>query len=231
MRNVVAVYLLIAGLTTTCTFGQKMDTRNVSDFTGIEASGKFDITVVKGDTESLTIEADDDVLPYVRSKVKEGELCLYVKKGIFRKIANSKSIKATIVMKNMKEVSLSDACKLTSNDLFTPKKFKGECSGTSSMSINVNAEKVSIECSDASLVDLKGSAVKIEIEMSGSSILRAEDFTARTADIETSGTSSVTINVTDVLKVEASKASQVYYKGSPVVKIESSGESKVKQIQ
>ena len=51
--------LFVAGLTLSA-FCQKTETRAVSGFTGIDASNAFEITVTKGNTESLTVEADEN---------------------------------------------------------------------------------------------------------------------------------------------------------------------------
>ena len=74
----------------------------MSGFTGINASSMFDITVSKGSAESLTIEADNDVLQYVRSEVKNGVLNLYVDGN--NRVRNIKVLKANIVMKNLDKV-------------------------------------------------------------------------------------------------------------------------------
>ncbi len=263
----VLLFLMVVGLTSMIAFGQKKETRPVSGFTGIDASSAFDITVTKGSTESLTIEADDEVMAYVRSEVRNGVLHLYLDNG--KKVKNIKTLKAAIVMKNLDKVSLSGACKLTANDLFTPDKFKGDCSGASNMTVNMNTGQLSIGASGASKiqmnvnvtndakldvsgaskiqgelkaatvkfnssgvssVDLTGSAESFKIDVSGTSNVKAGDFTVKTATIESSGTSNITVNVADDLKVNSSGASTVNYKGSPTINVSNSGSSKVKKI-
>ena len=262
-----ALLLMIMGLTTLVTFGQQKETRAVPSFTGISASSVFNITVTKGSTESLTIEADDEVMQFVRSEVKNGVLNLYLDSK--NKVKNIKNLKATVVMKNLDKVILSGTCKLTSNDLFTPDKFKAECSGVSNMEVNINTGQLSLEASGTSKIriksnisnnadldvsgtstiqgDLKATSVKINssgvctveltgsasnlmIDASGVSKVLAEDFVVKTAAIESSGTSKITVNVTDVLKVDSSGASSVGYKGSPTIKSNSSRASKIRKI-
>jgi hypothetical protein len=262
----VLLFLVVAGLTTIA-YGQKKETRPVSDFTGIDASSAFDITVTRGDTESLILEADDEMMAYVRSEVRNGVLHLYLDNE--KKVKNIKTMKAAIVMKNLDRVSLSGACKLTANDLFTPNRFKGDCSGASHMTVNINtgqlrigtsgASKIKINAhvtddaeldlsgaskiwgelkaaavkfssSGVSSVDLTGSAESFKIEVSGTSKVDAEDFTVKTATIESSGTSNITVNVTDALDVRSSGASTVNYKGSATINVSCSGSSKVRKI-
>lgn len=248
-------------------YSQKKEVRQVSGFSGISASSVFEITVTKGNTESLTVEADDAVMPYVRSEVKKGVLHLYLDNGN-KKLSDVKNLKAYVVMKNLDNVSLSGACKLTSKDQFTPDQFKGDCSGASNMDLNlkankldfdmsgassltlnaevageaewdlsgsskiqarINASKVSFSTSGLSNVELSGSCNKFDIETSGTSTISAFDFAAKTAFIESSGTSKLELNVTEKLKVESSGASTITYKGSPIVEQHNSGASKIKK--
>ena len=248
-------------------FGQKKETRTVSGFTGIDASSAFEITVTKGSTESLIIEADDAVMPQVRSEVRNGVLHLYLDDE--KKIRNVKTLKASVVMKNLDGVSLSGACKLTANDLFTSDRFKGSCSGASNLTLNVNTGELSIDASGAgkiqmkanvtgdaqldvsgaskiqgelkaanvkfhssgvSSVDLTGSATDFKIDVSGTSKIQAGNFAVKTATVGSSGTSKVTVNVAESLKVNSSGASTIEYKGAPAIQTNVSGASKIKKI-
>ena len=57
------------------------ETRQVSGFTGIDLAGSGEVTIEQGDAESLTIEADDNVLPALTSKVSDSTLKLGKKPG------------------------------------------------------------------------------------------------------------------------------------------------------
>ena len=261
------LFLLFAGLTTTIALGQKKETRSVSGFTGINASSAFNITVAKGDLESLSIEADNDVMQYVRSEVRNGTLHLYIDNG--NTVRNIKKLNASVVMKNLDNVVLSGACKFTANDLFTTENFKLESSGASNIIVNVNTGQLNIAASGACKIEitanvtgdanfnvsgaanvkaalkanntgftfsgvcsieLTGEATNMEMVVSGTSKVKAESFLVKTAFIKSSGTSSVTVNVTDTLKVNSSGTASVNYKGSPILDANVSRAAKVRKL-
>jgi len=202
------LFLLIIGLTATIAFCQKKETRSVSGFTGIDASGVFDITVTKGNTESLAIEAEAEVMPYVRSEVRGGVLYLYLDNG--NKLKNIKSLKASVVMKNLDKVSLSGACKLTADDLFTPDKFKAECSGASGMTVNVNTGQLSIETSGACNIRIKADVTgDATLDMSGTSKIKG-DLNANNVKFNSSGVGAIELtgSATDIV-IDASGVSNV----------------------
>ena len=263
----VLLFLVISGLTTVVAFGQKKEIRNVQGFTGINASSVFDVTVTKGGAESLSIEADDDVMQYVRSEVKKGVLYLYLdNKKAFR---NIKTLKASIVMESLDKVTLSGACKLKTNDTFASNEFKADCSGASHIDVNLNTGQLSIEASGACNIlikadvsgdskievsgaskiqgelktknvkysssgvcsaNLSGSATDIKINTSGTSKINAGDFAVKSATIVSSGTSSVTVNASEFLKINSSGATSVNYKGSPSIQTNSSKAAKINKI-
>jgi len=204
----VLLFLMITGLATMVAFGQRKETRSASDFTGINASSVFNIIVSKGNTESLTIEADDNVMQYVRSEVKNGVLYLYIDNS--KQFRNIKILKASIVMKNLDKVTLSGACKLTANDLFTPEKFKIDCSGASSMDVNLNTDILNIEASGASKIQIKAKvAGDTNLSISGASKIQGELKTAN-LELSSSGVCSVELSGSAInFKINMSGVSKI----------------------
>ena len=211
-------------------YGDVEENRSVSNFTGINAFGAFEITVVKGSTVSLTIKANDYVIPYVRSEVKNGMLYLNLHENAPDSVYN-RIVKVTVTMKDLDNISLLGVCKITSNDLFTPKSFIGVCRGFSSINIKLNVNgDTRMNVSGLSEIDLVGSTRNLTIYASGSSDFIAKDFIAGTAIVNSSGNSDVSVNVTNTLIVNSSGNSTVNYKGSPAITINKTGNSTVRKI-
>jgi hypothetical protein len=105
-----------------------------------------------------------------------------------------------------------------------------DVSGTSKIRGELKAAKVKFNVSGVGSVELTGSATDIEMDVSGTSNMMAKNFLAKTATIRTSGSGSITVNVSDTLKVYSSGASTVYYKGSPNMEVHNSMAAKIKKI-
>ena len=167
---------------------QVTESRKLSGFSAIEASHAFDIVVSKSATESVVIEADEKVMPYVRTEVKNGVLKLYLDKHNIDKI---RILKATIGIKELNSVKLSGACKLKSKDIFNASAFEIQLSGASSAGLNVKANKLTVGISGASILTLDIDARdEAKFNVSGSSRLTAQLKTAKT-DFGISGASRV----------------------------------------
>ncbi|MDR2585975.1 MAG: DUF2807 domain-containing protein [Prevotellaceae bacterium] len=195
-----SVFLTIALMITMFSFGQKKEARPVSNFTGIDASSVFHITVTKGSVESLVIEADDAIMNEVRSEVRNGVLRLYLDKSLQNRTKNIKTLKAYVVMRELDKVSLSGVCSLSSDDLFTPQGFTGSCSGVSNMSIHLDTKRLSVGASGSSKMDIKALVLgDTKVDVSGNSKIQL-DIQGATVKLSSSGASSIGIagSATDV---------------------------------
>jgi len=209
MKKVV-LFLMLIGLMPAMTFGQTAETRQVSGFTGINASGVFNITVTSGDAESLVIEAEDNVMPYVRSEVRNGILYLYLDKK--NNLKNIKLLRASVVMKNLENVTLSGTCKLAAKDLFSPDKFKSECSGATELTVNLNTNQLNVQMSGACKMEITANVTdKTDLDLSGTSQMTGT-LKTNALMIRNSGVGSVTltgsatnadINISGTSKVNA----------------------------
>jgi len=200
--------LMIVGLIATVAFSQKRETRQVSGFTGINASGVFNITVLKGDTESLTIEADEGIMQYIHSEVRNGILHLNFDNR--NRLKNIKALKTSIVMKNLENVIISGACKLTTVDQFSPDKLNTYCSGASTMTINAITGQLSIESSGACKIMINASVTgDTNLNLSGASKIRGE-LTSNHVKLNSSGVSSIEITGTaNNIIIDVSGASKI----------------------
>jgi len=104
-------------------------------------------------------------------------------------------------------------------------------SGAAKMDYSGNTSQIEISISGATKVKMKGSATNAIFEASGASNLDAGNFIVKDVEIEASGVSNVTTNVTGSISAEISGGSTVRYAGSPVMKnIETSSGASIKRI-
>ena len=254
MKRILFIFAIL-GLTTMVAFGQNRTNIPVSAFTGINATGLFEITVQRGNTESLVIE---NSAGQVHSEVRDGVLHL-----------NPAGGQVTIVMRNLEYVRLSGSGSLVANDLFTPNSFRFNGSGASSITINLNTNQLDIEMGGASRVELNanvsgytrfnvtgtgnisgnlvteravfdyrgagvttltGSAAHAIINASGTANLNLVGFPIRAAIVNAPGASNITVNATNSLEINASGVSTVRHTGTTNVQKSNSGMSTINRL-
>jgi hypothetical protein len=198
--------LLLAACSTTGGSGQLATTqREVSGFTKVELSGQGDLTIEQTGTESLTISAEENLLPLLTSDVSGDTLVLGTKPNTT--IVPSQPITYSVTVKDLNGLAVSgsgtiSAPKLATTDLAT------KISGSGTITVN-------------------GAANDQNLEISGSGRYQAEGLTSKTVKARISGSGNATVMATDVLDVAISGSGSLTYSGNPEVKQEISGSGKL----
>jgi hypothetical protein len=106
-----------------------------------------------------------------------------------------------------------------------------DVSGASKVSLSgTRNSELGIQVSGMSKLKLEGETTELNIEVSGASSVDAESLRSKTATVDASGTSKVSVFVSESLNSEASGASKILYSGNPAnVEKETSGVSSVHQ--
>ena len=171
----------------------KTDTRNVTNFSQVEFDSFGTLAVTQGPTESLTIQADDNLLPKLTSKVENGKLSL----GVDGEIRPSEGVKYTLVVKNLDELDVSGAGSVTVNGLKT--------------------EALRVRLSGAGGVKITGQATSEDVSLSGFGSFDGKDFATKGAKVAVSGAGSAEVRASDTLDVNISGVGNLSYFGDPKV--------------
>ncbi|MGI8882745.1 MAG: head GIN domain-containing protein [Pyrinomonadaceae bacterium] len=180
--------------------------RDVTDFQEIEVGGVFEVEVVTQKDFSVEIEADDNLLPLIKTEVSGGVLRLETEKGISTK----NPIRVRISAPNIENLDISGASKVSL--------------------ANLKNENLQIDSSGASKIIVAGETENLTVDVSGASKIDAENLKSENASIDASGASKVSVFVANELKSDASGASSIIYSGSPKNLIKkTSGVSSIKE--
>jgi putative autotransporter adhesin-like protein len=203
---VVAALLLLTGCSVVNGSGQtKSETRTVSGFTGIELSGIGEVTIEQGDAESLTIEADDNVLPVLTSKVDDSVLRLGRKQRT--RVNTRNPIRYRVTVTDLDRIELSGSGSVVGEGL--------------------RLDALRVEISGSGTMRLAGSADEQQLEVSGSGRYDAAGLASRSVDVEISGSGKATVTVTEQLRVDISGSGTVTYTGDPKVDQSVSGSGRL----
>lgn len=187
------------------------DNRKMPDFTKLDISGGFKVKLVQDSSLNVSINADDNLLKYIKTDVNGGKLTIKSR----RNLCGSGEVTITIGVRNLEEIGASGAVDVTSNSLIRTKDLRFDLSGSTKIDMELNAANVNTEGSGATEIFLKGQATSHNVDMSGSSKIEALDFVVGKYNIETSGASHSKINVLNSLSVHSSGASEIQYRGNP----------------
>ncbi len=167
------------------------DKRDLSGFRAVEVGGTFEVEIAAQKDYSVVVEADDNLVPLIRTDVSGGTLRISADK----RISSKNPVRIRISAPDIEKLDVSGAASVTATDL--------------------KNKDLSLGSSGASKVKLTGETAKFNVDVSGATKIDAADLKAASAQVEASGASHVDVNVSGDLKVDASGASRIAYVGSP----------------
>lgn len=184
----------------------RSEARDISDFSSIDVGGVFQVELTAQKDFAVEVEADDNLLQYVKTEVRGGKLEISMEK----RVSTKNPIKVRISAPNIESI---------------------EASGASSVkAVNLKNTELGIDTSGASRVELLGEAERLNVEVSGASRINAKDLQTVNADVDASGASYVELSVSGSLSSKSSGASRIVYKGTPTsVEKKTSGAGSITQ--
>ena len=199
------------------------ETREVNDFNSIELNYPAQVTVSQGNSTSVKIEAEDNLLPGLQTRVRSNRLEVFYKTEDGNHVRPTRPIKITITVNNLKEVDFTSAGELILNDIETDN-LRISLSGAGSMEVNdLAANSFHLDMSGAGSMTASGKADDLRLTISGFGSFNGKDLHSMTANIDLSGAGSATVWVDDDLDASVSGVGSVNYYGSPSVRKQVSG--------
>lgn len=180
-----------------------IEARDVSGFSEIDLSGSGTVLVSVTGTESLTVEAEDNILPLLTTEVRDGRLVL----GTKQSISPTRDIVYSITVINLDAVAVSGSGSVTA--------------------VDVVANGFEVDISGSGAVTLEGVSEDLDLSIGGSGAFEGEGFVAATGTVSVSGSGDVVVNVTDDLDVDVSGSGSVEYIGDPAVSTSISGSGEI----
>ena len=233
-KYIVAAFIIIAVVAASgCTWqgatgsGNVVNqSQNVSGFNQVSVDGSGTLIITQGDKESLTIEAEDNIMQYIKTDVSNNVLNI----RITNPVVPTKPIMYYLTVKDLNSISYSGGGKIQSNGLNTSSltiNINGAGEGTLS-NLNVNALKIII--SGAGKLSLSGNANNQDISISGAGDYNAGNLTSKIVTINISGAGKGTVKVSNSLNAVVNGAGQISYIGNPQVTKQVNGAGSIKQV-
>jgi hypothetical protein len=207
-------------------FAQIKQDRGVSGFSELKVSSAIKVILTISDKESLSLEAQSDVLSKLKSEVKGGKLSLYIE----GETETNKPIVAYVNAKRMTAIEATGASNVKVTNALTESKIDLEATGASNIYAELKSNDLNVDITGASFIELKGEARQLTLDMSGAAHLKAYDLTTDIVKAKVTGASDAKINVKESIDANASGASHILYSGSPKNQsLETSGAASIKK--
>lgn len=204
----------------------KKENRSVSgSFESIGVGGQFNVQIRQGNSTSIEIEGDENLLPYIETVLDGHDLEIRYRRHTDLK--PSKPINVWITNPTISELAGSGKVRFKSDGKLKGDKLEVALSGIGEADLDVDYDKLEVALSGNGKVKLAGKADKTEVAISGSADVDAPAMAAQEAEIAISGSGKAFVNVSKKLEIAISGSGSVRYKGDARVEQSVSGNGRV----
>ncbi len=209
----------------------KKETRQVSNYTSISSSGSWDVMIAYGESSSIQVEGDANLLPYIETKVEDGRLTIKTNKNVNLRSKNKITVYVSVT--RLKSVSLSG-----SGDIIGHGKFyndgDGEFKISGSGSIKLSFDKyqsLAAHISGSGNITLSGTANEVTAHISGSGNADCGDVISDNVMATISGSGNVKVFANKSIDASISGSGNVQYRGAATdIRSHRAGSGRVSRI-
>ena len=251
MRNITKLFLVlivIFAVTSACIvpFSPRLiegsgniivEDRKVSGFDNILVYGAGKVIVSQGNSESLSVETDDNLMKYIKTEVKGNTLEIgFTDSTLFSSRRGGAALDPSdgfifrVSVIDLEGISVSGAAKFEVEKLKTDQ-LDISLSGAGDVTVDdLNATRLDVDISGAGDIELTGKVEVQNVVLSGFGRYQASDMESQEAAVTISGAGGAEVWVTETLDVTISGAGDVKYYGSPTVNPEISGVGRIQGL-
>jgi hypothetical protein len=224
-----AAALSACGLSTVQGSGEVVtQEREVSGFDEVVLSGFGEVFLTQGASESLSIEADSNLLSYIVTEVRDGKLYIEFERETL--LVPTERITYRLSVVNLVGVQSSGAGLFEIDSLDTPS-LDINFSGAGRIAVDsLTADALSVDTSGVGEVELAGEVGSQQVSISGAGRYSAPDLKSGDARVSISGLGSVVVWAVDSLDVHISGGGKVEYYGSPEVTQDIEGGGSIQRL-
>lgn len=210
-----SILLLVSCRHTTGSGNIITETRNTGSFDAITVGGSFEVEVKMGDTRSVLVEADDNIMEYIQTRVS-GNI-LKINTEDLHSYSNV-HMKVYITVPELKAISASASAEvlgegvLRSND-----KLVFKASSSSMIKAAVDAPEIVTDASSSATITLKGKTRTHKTEASSSSEIKTFDLLSENTTAAASSSASIEVHASVSLNAKASSSGDIEYRGGAAV--------------
>ncbi|HHG86209.1 MAG TPA: DUF2807 domain-containing protein [Bacteroidetes bacterium] len=211
----------------------------LSSFTGFDNTIAADIVLTQGETQSVSITAQQNIIDKLKTNVS-GDVWTIDFKGCVR---TKSDVKIEITVPNLTLVGISGSGRVTATNRFTElgdvvldisgsghialdmdaNDVTIKISGSGSIEQGLRANVVSSKISGSGNIELSGTCNDHSYRVAGSGDLHAFELETRNSTVKIAGSGNAEVRASESLNVSISGAGNVSYKGTPTIDVNISG--------
>jgi len=203
-------------------------TRDVGHFTGLALSLPGEAEVRIGNTESVTIETDDNILPLVETVVEDGTLRVRPIKRNMR--LDTRSMKIIVQARSLERIAVGGSGTVDAENL-KGANLTFDVGGSGAINVRgMESESVSVSLGGSGSLKASGSTERLKVSIGGSGKVNIGQLAARDASVSIGGSGQATVWAKQSLSLSVAGSGDIGYYGDPQISKSIMGSGSVKRL-
>jgi hypothetical protein len=210
---------------------RQIATKEISagSFESVEVHGSMNVHLVQSPTNSVKVQADDNLFEYLDIYTEGNRLVVKTRKGY--NLRPSRDIIVYAAAANFKDIELSGSGDIFSENTITATdELSVEVSGSGDINMNVNVPRLRSKISGSGSLTLNGTAKDFSATINGSGDIKSFGLSADNARVDLAGSADAEVTANKTLEVEIAGSGSVTYKGNPSVKQHIAGSGSIEKV-
>jgi len=192
------------------------DQREIKPFSSIAIAGVFNVILNQGNSESIKVETDENIVPLIITVVENDTLKVKLKDST--SIRKMTKLNVYITLATIASINTMGVGSLKSEDTLHLKDLELNIEGVGATEICLVADKLSVNSKTVGAIVLSGIVNETSIIHNGVGLIKAFDLKSKKLSLQTSGVAAAEVFASEEISIEASGIGGIEYKGGATKK-------------
>lgn len=190
-------------------------TRTTSNYNTVNFAGSFDYVLVAGSEGKITIEGEENLLQYIITEVKNGNLSVKTQNNTSLQTSKRRTIKITVPFEDISAVSLAGSGDVWNESLIATNRFKVAVAGSGDVKLNLEVSSLDASVTGSGELELTGKTNSLNLSVSGSGDFKGYNLEANDVNVSVTGSGEAKVFCNGHLKARVTGSGDINYKGNP----------------
>lgn len=203
-------------------------TRETGHFTGLGLALPGEVEIRSGNTESITIETDENVQAAIETVVENGTLRVRPVKRDMR--IETRHLKVVVMAKTLDRIAVGGSGTVDADTLKAPK-LTLDVGGSGSIHVhNVESGTVAVSLGGSGSLKASGNTDRLQVSIGGSGKVMTDKLAARDVSVSIGGSGQATVWARQSLNLSVAGSGDIGYYGDPQISKNIMGSGSVKRL-
>jgi hypothetical protein len=185
----------------------------------------------QGEEQSLLIEAEDNILPFVKTEISDNNLRVgFGAEYALRLVRPSKPVRVFVIVRDLRQLTVKGGSEVEGNNLIKTDYLEINLEGDGKLHLNVEAGEVRVRLKDQAGGEIKGKTGVQIIRIEGDGQYKSKDLDSEEANIYIEGDGKALLKASSILNIEINGGGVVEYYGDPALQQKISGSGRVRRL-